>query len=552
LLAKKNHMHNFNTWTIGRRIGTGFGLVLTIVAMVGTLAYGRMMVINRANQAVVGRAVPKIRLLEQIESRVKENCINVYQYCRVGDSVRRSAIASEMDRNSSALTDCYKQLETLIESERERAIYAALKSDRASYRDIRERILEMSRKGEPAVDDEVNKTLFPVYTAYITQLQTLIAVAGDQAVSQGADSDRAIANTRLTLAYGLGLGFLFGLVAAIAISRGVNTSMRNIATTLDDAATQVSAAASQVSSTSHTLAEGASEQAASLEETSASLEELSSMTKRNADNARQAKENAGQTLISADTGANQMEAMQSAMAAIKTASQDISKILKTIDEIAFQTNILALNAAVEAARAGEAGSGFAVVADEVRSLAHRCAEAAKETAVKIEDSMSKSERGAKVSEEVVKNFAVIQQQVHELDKLVAEIATASNEQSQGIGQVSIAVSQMDKVTQSTAASAEETAASAGELDSQSQLLRKTVSELRAIVGCETHLIAAQRGTPGSPRHPMPGNSAMASDVGRRASPRAASDVVGDVAVDRRDGIRTDVSATRIRLRQSAG
>ena len=170
-----------------------------------------------------------------------------------------------------------------------------------------------------------------------------------------------------------------------------------------------------------------------------------------------------------------MAAMQQAMEAIKAASQDITKILKTIDEIAVQTNILALNAAVEAARAGEAGAGFAVVAEEVRGLAQRCAAAAKETAVKIDDSVNKSEQGVQLSAQVAKSFHVIQEQILHLDQLVAEIATASSEQSQGIGQVTSAVAEMDKVTQANAASAEETAAASTELSGQAKNLNDTIA-----------------------------------------------------------------------------
>ena len=166
---------------------------------------------------------------------------------------------------------------------------------------------------------------------------------------------------------------------------------------------------------------------------------------------------------------------------IKSSSQDITKILKNIDEIAFQTNILALNAAVEAARAGEAGAGFAVVADEVRNLAQRCAAAAKETAEKIDDSVRKSLHGEQLSVEVARSFDEIQTRVRQLDQLVAEIASASQEQSVGISQVNLAVTQMDKVTQTNAASAEESASASAQLNSQATSLKESVVELQLLV-----------------------------------------------------------------------
>ena len=177
-----------------------------------------------------------------------------------------------------------------------------------------------------------------------------------------------------------------------------------------------------------------------------------------------------------------MKAMADAMSTIKASSDDIAKIIKTIDEIAFQTNILALNAAVEAARAGEAGMGFAVVAEEVRALAQRSATAARETAAKNEDSVARSQQGAQISGEVARSFEKIQQQILNLDTLVAAIATASQEQAQGINQVTTAVSRMDQITQANAASAEETAAASQELNTQAAVLSEAVASLRSVIG----------------------------------------------------------------------
>jgi chromosome segregation ATPase len=176
-----------------------------------------------------------------------------------------------------------------------------------------------------------------------------------------------------------------------------------------------------------------------------------------------------------------MREMQNAMQAIQASSTEISKIIKTIDEIAFQTNILALNAAVEAARAGEAGAGFAVVADEVRALAQRSVQAARETAQKISDATSKSEQGTRISEKVAKSLDEITAKVRKVDELIAEIAMASKEQNEGIGQVTRAVSEMDKVTQANAATAEETSSAATELNTQTVRLKAVIAELTAMV-----------------------------------------------------------------------
>jgi methyl-accepting chemotaxis protein len=263
-----------------------------------------------------------------------------------------------------------------------------------------------------------------------------------------------------------------------SLSRPIFASLESIR----EGGESVAATTLQISGSTNTLAEGASEQAASLEESAASIEEMSSMTKRNAEHAQNAKAAAVRARESADAGAGRMAAMQTAMTEIEAASKDITKILKTIDEIAFQTNILALNAAVEAARAGEAGMGFAVVADEVRNLAQRCAAAAKETAAKIEDSVAKSQHGTAISADVAKSFASIQEQIRTLDGLVNEIAVASKEQSEGIAQVNIAVAEVDKVTQSNAAVAEESASAVIELNREADSLTLTVGRLLSLIG----------------------------------------------------------------------
>jgi methyl-accepting chemotaxis protein len=269
--------------------------------------------------------------------------------------------------------------------------------------------------------------------------------------------------------------------AAVILTRNLTLAIGNVSAELSAGAEQTTSASSQVSAASQTLAECASEQAASLEETSASLEEMASMTKLNSDNARTAKVKASEARAAADSGAGQMASLVAAMDTLVASSTAITKILKTIDEIAFQTNILALNAAVEAARAGEAGAGFAVVADEVRSLAQRCANAARESASKIEDSVQKSQQGAQISAGVAKNFGEIQNHVRELDALVGEIAVASDEQRQGISQVNIAVSQMDRVTQSNAASAEESASASQELNALSLGMKAAADRLQHLL-----------------------------------------------------------------------
>ena len=312
----------------------------------------------------------------------------------------------------------------------------------------------------------------------------------DASAKSAGTATSSLTTASTTMIVGLIVATLLGIGLAVSITRSITGPIRLVADTLSAGAEQTAGAAGQVSSASQSLAEGASEQAASLEETSSSLEEMSSMTKRNAETAGKVKELGSEARKAGDLGVKDMTALVGAMDAIKTSSADIAKIIKTIDEIAFQTNILALNAAVEAARAGEAGAGFAVVADEVRNLAQRCAQAAKETASKIEDAVQKSAVGADISAKVAKSLEEIVGKARQVDEMAGEVAAASQEQSQGISQVNIAVTQMDKVTQSNAANAEESAAAAEELTAQAESLKDAVSELLRLVDGQGHHAAA--------------------------------------------------------------
>jgi methyl-accepting chemotaxis protein len=222
---------------------------------------------------------------------------------------------------------------------------------------------------------------------------------------------------------------------------------------------------------------------------------MASMTKRNAENAQKANDLAREARAAADKGAEDMKSMNQAMEEIKVSSDDIAKIIKTIDEIAFQTNILALNAAVEAARAGEAGMGFAVVADEVRSLAQRSATAAKETAAKIEGAIIKTAQGVQISHKVAAALNDIVIKARQVDELASEVAGASREQTQGITQINAAVGQMDKVTQSNAVSAEQSAGAAQQLNAEAEMMKQAVGELLQLVGSSLQTTAPVKAAP---------------------------------------------------------
>ncbi len=299
-------------------------------------------------------------------------------------------------------------------------------------------------------------------------------------IANGAST--ALGASTSVMVVGLLAAVVIGVFLAVSLTRGITGPLFRVIDGLGRGSAQVSSASGQVSSSSQQLAEGASEQASSLEETSAALEEMASMTSQNADNAKQANAMAAQARDAAEAGSQAMEKMSDAIGRIKNSSDETAKILKTIDEIAFQTNLLALNAAVEAARAGEAGKGFAVVAEEVRNLAQRSAEAAKSTASLIEQSQHEADQGVTASTQVGDILGRIVGAAKNVADLLAEVAAATNEQAQGIQQVNQAVNQMDHVTQSNAASAEEAASASEELSAQAREMSEMVQVLVDMVG----------------------------------------------------------------------
>ncbi len=262
-------------------------------------------------------------------------------------------------------------------------------------------------------------------------------------------------------------------------------------------AAQVAAASDQISTGSQSLAQGSSEQAGTLQEVAGSLQEVASMAASNAAFAQEAQTLAVQARESSASGMRNMEKLSEAIQRIKASADETAKIVRTIDEIAFQTNLLALNAAVEAARAGEAGKGFAVVAGEVRSLAIRCAEAAKNTALLIEGSVRNSEEGVKINSHVLQDLREITQQVERVSQGMEEIATASEQQRQGIEQVTTAVTQMNQLTQTTAANAEESASTAEELSGQAEEMTRLVGRFLLSVRKEAPAasVTAETGSP---------------------------------------------------------
>jgi methyl-accepting chemotaxis protein/methyl-accepting chemotaxis protein-1 (serine sensor receptor) len=406
------------------------------------------------------------------------------------------------DRDKRAISEAEKSLDRifidllpLIDSPADRQMLQKLQTKTVAVRPVSNEITRLIQTQQmDAALKLINDTLLPACDGLQGAARALLASQGEKlAVEMAGVTASASATRKLAFAF-VFLTVLCAILIGIAV-RQMNGSLSSMGSQVSDGAQEVARAAAQMGSISQSLAQGASEQAASLEQTSASAEEVNSMVERNAQNSRQAADhtNDANRLL---TGANQkLEQMLVSMRDISTSSEKISKIIRVIDEIAFQTNILSLNAAVEAARAGEAGMGFAVVADEVRNLAQRCSQAAKDTSGLIEESIQHSKTGKVRLDEVAAAMRHVTDSAIEVQRLSNEVNAGSEEQARAIGQISKAILQIQQVTQQTAASAEEGASAGAQMSSEAENLQSAVHRMREMLGLRDQRLFASSPVP---------------------------------------------------------
>ena len=483
---------SIDNWTIGRRIGAGFiGLGVVSAALVATFEIGlRTLDKQHVNTTASAQAALSVTEAASTGSELYQIVADA-QINQLFDETRKDW--PEMRRTAD---ERFAKVEQLVTTSEGKSHLDAAHQHYVAMADIFEkellptlqkerRLTEATRQMDGRIDEEA--------AALADNLRQVAAgmQRDSEAQSQAFLATEATTQRMTLIMVVVGLGVSIGLGAIVVL--GVNRKLSTAVSSLSDGSHQVVSASEQVAGSAQSLSQGATQQASSLEETSASMEEMASMTRRNAESTREAATLVADVHSRVNGSQQALQQMVQSMSAIQESSQKVSKIIRTIDEIAFQTNILALNAAVEAARAGEAGMGFAVVADEVRNLAQRSAQAAKDTAGLIEESIGKAQVGNQTVAQVAEAISGITTSVNRVKGLVEEVSEASQQQTQGLDQVAQALAQMERVTQSTAATAEESAAASEELSAQAATTMEVVGQLQALVGASGKApVAAQQ------------------------------------------------------------
>ena len=515
-------------WTIGKQIAVSFAILLGLLACLGGVSWYQNQTVGHELFTVTKESLPGVKRADAVVYQALKYRLITYRHLFSTNATEMADLDRQAQPQAQKIAEELASCEALAASREEKQLTEQVGPLLMRYREMGDRIRSLNAQGKRAEAVALvysgGAQAYQDFEKTVVALQQYNDLAAETASAKAAKA-LALAQ-RLTLLI-IGLALAVGITMAVVVSRRITNLLRNVAHHLTEGSHQVAAAATQVSAASQSLAEGASEQAASLEETSSSLEQMSGMSKSNAEHAAQCKMWMDEARGIVARVEQLLEAVNESMRAINRSSESTSKVVKTIDEIAFQTNILALNAAVEAARAGEAGLGFAVVADEVRSLAQRSAQAAKETSDLIESSIKVADKGSQLAVTTREAFSQNVAIVHKIGTAIEEISAAVQQQSQGMNQINTAVNQMDKVTQSNAANAEESASAAEELNAQAEALNETMAELLALVGAQDHgqpptqLRAAQNTR--QPDRKAPVNPSRPSFPRTKAEARTAAD-----------------------------
>jgi len=473
-----------SSFTIGKRLFLGVGALVVSTFALGITALISISSISNHLHAIVDVTVKKQTLANGMyrnSADLTSSIRGILLRATMKDTATLAANQALFSTSADAIQSSIQTITPLLVQPEAKQSVQDIQENLNTMRSADQAILQAIAAGNTAASLTILDTsVKPTEQRLDASVLQVLKAQNETLASDAGDSTIAAETSSWVTALMLAVAIIVGIVVVFAV-RQINTVLRTSMSEMEEASVQIVSAAGQVASSSQSLAQGASEQTATIEETSSASAEINSMAKRTTENSRSTAEMVTRSQEGFEKANQSLTEMVGAMDGINASSQKISKIIKVIDEIAFQTNILALNAAVEAARAGEAGMGFAVVADEVRNLAQRCAQAAKDTADLIEDSIQKSNGGRVKVDQVAVAIAAITAESSKIKVLVDEISLGSVEQSSGIDQISRAITQMEQVTQSSAANAEESAAAAEQLNAQAASMKDVVETLRAMV-----------------------------------------------------------------------
>jgi len=471
--------------TIGKKLSVCFIALLALSLVLGITSLTVVSRLSASLERAANQTTKKIELIGTL-ANASSNLLAaqrgyiMFTYAkRPADAAKARQMFEQADRTWGTSVAAIRPL---LEFDETKGAVDNMESELSTWRRTFADIQQLSGAGN--ADAAVSAALDrcgPVYEAVKSETERLKDLENDSLQRERQSAQTQGNLCRWIIIALLGLAIVLGMLIR-SVVLGITRTVGNMTDELEQGAGQVASAARQVTSSSESLAQGASEHAAALQQTSASSEEINAMSQRNKENAGSAAGLMNKSHEEFNTTAALLDQTVKAMGEINESSSKISKIIKVIDEIAFQTNILALNAAVEAARAGEAGMGFSVVAEEVRNLAQRSAQAAKETSDLIEESIERAKDGKSKMDRVASAVLSVTADSEKARVLVDEVSASSVEQSRGIDEIAKAVSQMQQVTQNTAAAAEESAAAAEELDAQAETLWSVVERMKTLVG----------------------------------------------------------------------
>ena len=502
--------------SVGLRLGASFGAILLITALIAATGMWRIASLQRASERVATQEIEQQTLVENWASDIRLNWVRTEAFLKAIDRDYMEKLTADTQATASGIAAKVQRIEGLLQGDRNRAQLASIAAAGKAYAEKLAEIRELHRGGEPSVPALVDKDLRPLADQYLRSLDELRSAMSAQLAESQGDTRTLAQASQVLLGVGTLIAVALGALLAFTVTRSIVQPVQRgkqaaeaiaggdlthpIETRSNDETGQllqalaamqsrlaalvgnvrhnaegVASASVEIASGNNDLSARTERQASALQQTAASMEQLGSTVRQNADSARTANQLAVNASTVAVQGGDVVAEVVETMKGINDSSKKIADIISVIDGIAFQTNILALNAAVEAARAGEQGRGFAVVASEVRSLAQRSANAAKEIKGLINASVEKVDSGSRLVADAGQTMSEIVGSVQRVTDIIGEITAAASEQSDGIGQVNTAVTQLDQMTQQNAALVEESAAAAESLKDQAQRLADVVS-----------------------------------------------------------------------------